>query len=231
MTNLYQLSKAWETVLAPEFSQPYFIQLMQFVAEQRAAFVVYPPEDEVFNAFKLTSYESVKVLLVGQDPYHGPGQAHGLCFSVKPGVPPPPSLRNMYKELASDIGCKIPKHGYLAAWAQQGILMLNTVLTVRANEPNSHKNKGWERFTDAVIHSLSELKQPIVFVLWGSHAQKKRKLINASTNAIVEGVHPSPLSAKSGFFGSRPYSTINRHLQSFGHSPIDWELPQHIDTL
>lgn len=226
MLNLTQLPKNWQPIVGDEFNKPYFTKLKDFVDSERETAEVFPPEDEVFNAFKSTPYEKVKVLLLGQDPYYRPGQAHGLCFSVKAGVPIPPSLRNMYKELADDIGCKIPKHGCLVAWAKQGILMLNAVLTVRANEPNSHKNKGWEKFTDAVISILSALDKPIVFVLWGSYAQKKRKLIDASSNTIIEGVHPSPLSAKAGFFGSRPYSAINRHLQALGYEPINWQLPE-----
>jgi len=186
---------------------------------------VFPPEGDVFNAFEVTPLEDANVLLLGQDPYHDHGQAHGLCFSVKPGVKPPPSLANMFKELRDDVGCRIPNNGYLAPWAAQGILMLNAVLTVRAHEPNSHKGKGWETFTDAAIRALNDRKDPVVFVLWGGYARKKLALIDADRHAIVESAHPSPLSARSGFFGSKPFSKINEALRRFEKPEIDWQLP------
>jgi uracil-DNA glycosylase len=172
----------------------------------------------------------VNVLLLGQDPYHDDGQAHGLCFSVQPGVKPPPSLQNMFQELQNDIGCKIPNHGYLVHWARQGMLMLNAVLTVRAHTPNSHKNKGWEKFTDAVISRVNEKDSPVVFVLWGAYAQKKIKLIDTGRHTIIQSAHPSPLSANNGFFGSRPYSKINAALRAAGKPEIDWEIPDIDDT-
>ncbi|MBK8259328.1 MAG: uracil-DNA glycosylase [Polyangiaceae bacterium] len=219
------LPDSWRRVLGAEIEKPYFQELQRFVAEERRAHPVFPPEAEVFSAFALTPFDRVRVLLLGQDPYHDDGQAHGLCFSVRPGVKPPPSLVNMYKELATDVGFRKPNHGYLASWAEQGVLMLNAVLTVRAHSPNSHKGKGWETFTDAVIRRVSETKDNVVFVLWGGYAQKKEKLIDASRHVVMKGVHPSPLSAKNGFFGSRPFSAVNRALQAAGKPPIDWQLP------
>src|SRR5260370_5816022 len=199
------LSSTWHELLASEIEQPYFQKLAHFVDEERQNNVVYPPETEVFSALELTPYEQVKVLLVGQDPYHDANQAHGLCFSVRPGIKPPPSLVNMFKELRSDLGCHIPNNGYLVPWAQQGVLMLNTVLTVREHTPNSHKNHGWERFTDTVIHKVNEKTQPVVFILWGAHAQQKRALIDTSRHHIVESAHPSHLSPRNGFFASQPF--------------------------
>ena len=216
----------WQALVGDELQKPYFRALQAFVAGERAAHQVFPPEDEVFTAFELCPPDQVKVLLLGQDPYHDDGQAHGLCFSVKPGVKPPPSLVNMYKELKDDVGCAPPRHGSLVRWAEQGVLMLNAVLTVRAHEPNSHKDKGWEKFTDAVIKAVSGGPRRVVFVLWGGYAKKKAKLIDGGRHVIVEGAHPSPLSARSGFFGSRPFSTINGHLEALGHEPIDWCLPE-----
>jgi len=218
-----QLPKSWRTILAPEFSKPYFTQLCEFVNAERAAHTVFPPEDEVFTALKLTPFEQMKVLLLGQDPYHDDGQAHGLCFSVKPGIKPPPSLVNIFKELKADVGCKIPNHGYLVHWAEQGVLMLNAVLTVRAHEPNSHKDKGWEKFTDAIIEAASARTQPVVFVLWGGYAQKKTGLIDAR-NPILKAAHPSPLSVKK-FMGSKPFSAVNAALAQLGQTPIDWQIP------
>jgi uracil-DNA glycosylase len=214
----------WRTILKHEFEQPYWPKLAEFVAQERQAETIYPPEDDVFNALVLTPYEQVKVFLLGQDPYHGPGQAHGLCFSVRPGVPPPPSLVNMFKELQSDLGIRPPGHGYLVDWAKQGMLMLNAVLTVRESQPNSHKGRGWERFTDAVIGAVSAKPDPVVFVLWGAYAQKKAALIDAARHTIIQSAHPSPLSARNGFFGSKPYSTINAALEASGKQPIDWRL-------
>jgi uracil-DNA glycosylase len=219
-----QIPTDWRGVLNAEFEQPYWRQLEQFVAAERREHSVYPPQEDVFNALELTPYEEVKVLLLGQDPYYRPGQAHGLCFSVRPGVAPPPSLVNMYKELEQDLGIAPAHHGYLESWARQGILMLNAVLTVRAGKANSHQGKGWERFTDAVIQAVSARSEPTVFVLWGNYAKKKVKLIDARHSTLT-GTHPSPLSAHNGFFGSRPFSAINAALQAHGKTPIDWRLP------
>lgn len=218
---------SWAPVLAAETEQPYFADLEAFLKTERAEHQVFPPEDEVFAALDATPYDDVKVVLIGQDPYHDDGQAHGMCFSVRPGVRIPPSLRNMYKELESDLGVAPVKHGYLKAWADQGVLLLNTVLTVRAHEPASHKDRGWEKFTDAVIKDVSAREKPVVFVLWGAHAKKKAKLIDASRHAIVQGAHPSPLSAKL-FFGSKPFSAVNEALAGFGQEPIDWQLPETV---
>lgn len=220
-----QLPPSWQPLLAGEFDKPYFQGLREFVDRERQEHMVYPPEPEVFSAFQLTPYDDVNVLLLGQDPYHNENQAHGLCFSVRPGIKPPPSLKNIFKELRDDLGCKIPNNGYLVPWAQQGMLLLNAVLTVRAHEANSHKNKGWETFTDTVIRTVNEKQDGVIFVLWGSYAQKKRALIDTSRHTIIEGVHPSPLSAKGGFFGSRPFSKINNTLQEHGKPVIDWQIP------
>jgi len=218
------LPESWRAALLDEFSRPYYEQLQAFVAQERAEHPVYPPEEDVFNAFKLAPYDQVKVLLLGQDPYHGTGQAHGLCFSVKPGVKPPPSLANMFRELKTDLGCKIPNNGDLVPWAEQGVMLLNAVLTVRAHEANSHKDQGWEKFTDAAIMALNERPEPVVFALWGAYAQKKAKLINPTKNPILTAAHPSPLSAVK-FFGSKPFSKINAALESIGQTPINWQLP------
>jgi len=218
------LPESWRAALLEEFSRPYYEQIQTFVAQERAEHSVYPPEEDVFNAFKLAPYDKVKVLLLGQDPYHGTGQAHGLCFSVRPGVKPPPSLANMFRELKTDLGCKIPNNGNLVPWAEQGVLLLNAVLTVRAHEANSHKDKGWEKFTDAAIMALNERPEPVVFALWGAYAQKKAKLINPTKNPILTAAHPSPLSAVK-FFGSKPFFKINAALESIGQTPIDWQLP------
>ena len=218
------LPESWQHALADELSKPYFAQLQNYVAEERAHHQVFPPVDEVFSAFQFTPYDQVKVLLLGQDPYHDDGQAHGLCFSVKPGVATPPSLKNMFKELEKDLGCTVPNNGCLTPWAKQGILLLNTVLTVRAHQPNSHKAQGWETFTDAVIRSVSDKPDPVVFVLWGNPARKKAKLIDSSRHTILEAAHPSPLSVAK-FWGSRPFSQINAALKKSGKSEINWQLP------
>lgn len=214
----------WQAALAPEFAKPYFATLMQFVEQERKTHEVFPPPEDVFNAFKFAPFNKVKVLLLGQDPYHDNGQAHGLCFSVKPGVKAPPSLVNMFKELKDDLGCTIPNHGYLEGWAKQGILMLNAVLTVRAHEPASHAGKGWETFTDAVIRTLNERARPVVFMLWGGYAQKKEKLIDGTKHKVLKAAHPSPLSVKK-FMGSKPFSAVNAALKDLGEKPIDWQLP------
>ncbi|HYV38619.1 MAG TPA: uracil-DNA glycosylase [Gemmataceae bacterium] len=214
----------WERRLASEFTQPYFRQLQDFIQREREVHTVYPPDKDVFNALKLTPFDQVKVVLLGQDPYHDDGQAHGLCFSVQPGIKPPPSLVNIFKELKNDLGCPIPNNGCLTPWAERGVLLLNAVLTVRAHEANSHKNKGWEQFTDAVILAVNERPKPAVFLLWGNYAQKKGKLVDSAKHRVICGAHPSPLSA-SKFFGSRPFSAVNRALQELGHEPLDWQLP------
>lgn len=219
------LPASWQTVLADELKKPYFQQLQQFVDEERRNHTVFPPENDVFNALKLTPYEQVNVMILGQDPYHDDNQAHGLAFSVRPGIKPPPSLVNIYKELRSDVGFHIPNNGYLVPWTQQGVLLLNAVLTVRAHQPASHKAKGWETFTDAILRKVSEKDSPVVFVLWGAYAQKKLSLIDTTRHTVVQSVHPSPLSARNGFFGSKPFSQINSALQAAGKPPIDWQLP------
>lgn len=219
-----QLPESWRAVLADEFARPYFHPLQEFLARERAEHKVFPPEADVFNAFRLAPFDEVKVLLLGQDPYHDDNQAQGLCFSVRPGIKPPPSLVNMFKELKTDLGCKVPNNGDLVPWAERGVMLLNAVLTVRAHEPNSHKDKGWEVFTDAVIRALAARPDPVVFVLWGAYAQKKGKLIDPARNPVLTAAHPSPLSA-SKFFGSRPFSAANRALEGLGKPPIDWQLP------
>jgi uracil-DNA glycosylase len=219
------IPSGWQPILAEETAKPYYHKLQQFVADERAHHTVFPPEQDVFTALELTPYENTNVLLLGQDPYHDDGQAHGLCFSVRPGVPLPPSLVNIFKELKADVGFRIPNNGYLVRWAEQGILMLNAVLTVRAHQPNSHKNKGWETFTDSIIRAVSAKDAPVVFVLWGGYAQKKLALIDAGRHTVVKSAHPSPLSAHNGFFGSRPFSQINAALRAAGKPEIDWQIP------
>jgi uracil-DNA glycosylase len=220
-----RLPESWCPILADELTQPYFVRLDAFVAAERAAHTVFPPEKDVFNALKLVAPDEVRVLLLGQDPYHDDGQAHGLAFSVRPGIKPPPSLANIFAELKSDLGCHTPNNGYLVPWAKQGVLLLNAVLTVRAHQPNSHKNQGWERFTDAVIRTVNSRPEPVVFVLWGGYAQKKVPLVDTARHSIVQSAHPSPLSARNGFFGSKPFSKINAALQAAGKPAIDWQLP------
>lgn len=212
----------WQKVVGEEFEKPYYKQLRAFLKEQYANETVYPAKENIWTAFEHTPYSEVKVVILGQDPYHGPNQAHGLSFSVLPGVPLPPSLRNMMKELKEDLGCAVPKDGTLTKWADQGVMMLNTVLTVRKGEANSHRNQGWETFTDAVIHKLSERTEPVIFVLWGKPAQQKKRLIDLERHSVIEAPHPSPLSANRGFFGSRPYSKVNSLLQERGEEPIDF---------
>lgn len=222
---LVDLPDDWRRALEDELEKPYFANLAAFVDGERAKGPVFPPEVDVFNAMKTTPLAQASVLLLGQDPYHDDGQAHGLCFSVRPGVPPPPSLVNIFRELKADLGCPIPNNGYLVPWARQGVLMLNAVLTVRAHQPNSHKGKGWEIFTDSAIQALNAREEPAVFVLWGAYAQKKAALIDQSRHAIVQSAHPSPLSARNGFFGSRPFSKINELLRGNGRPEIDWQIP------
>jgi uracil-DNA glycosylase len=215
----------WAEVLKDEFSKPYFVKLWKFVEEEYATQVIYPQKEEIFSALQLTPFAETKVVIIGQDPYHGAGQAHGLSFSVKPGVKQPPSLKNIFKELKADLGCDIPNHGYLEKWAKQGVLMLNTVLTVRESKPNSHQGKGWEIFTDEVIRKLNEREDPVVFLLWGRHAQAKGSLVTNSWHGVFESAHPSPFAAKKGFFGSRPFSKANQFLRQHGYREIDWQLP------
>lgn len=224
------LTNDWLTVLAGEFEAPYYKELQQFLQEELSQQTIYPPGDEVFSALELTSFGETKVVILGQDPYHGCGQAHGLSFSVKPGMTIPPSLRNMYKELESDIGCSMPDNGYLKSWAEQGVLLLNTVLTVREALPNSHKGKGWERFTDQIIQALSAREKPVIFLLWGSHAQAKASLVDTTRHVIVTSAHPSPLSAYRGFFGSKPFSKVNSILNQLELTEINWQIPNNTNS-
>ncbi len=215
----------WKNILSHEKEKDYFKSIMHFVKQERAAGKqVYPPQPDIFNAIKLTPFADVKVVIIGQDPYHNPGQAHGLSFSVKPGVPAPPSLKNIYKELHDDIGFAIPNHGCLEKWAKQGVLLLNAVLTVEKNKPQSHANIGWQQFTDKVIESLNQHSTPIVFLLWGSYAQRKGENIDTSKHYILKAPHPSPLSAHRGFLGCRHFSKANAILKSAGRSEIDWQI-------
>ena len=214
----------WLDALKEEFRQPYYKKLFQTVNEEYRTRQIFPPADDIFNAFHLTPLHEVKVVILGQDPYHGEGQAHGLCFSVRPGVYIPPSLVNIYQELHDDLGCTIPNHGCLTKWAKQGVLLLNTVLTVRAHQANSHKGIGWEEFTDAAIRKLNEQDRPIVFMLWGRPAQAKKSMLHNPKHLILEAPHPSPLSAYRGFFGSRPFSQANRFLEAQGVEPVDWQI-------
>lgn len=218
------LPVSWQDALGEETHKPYFKELAEFVERERERGPVHPPREEVFAALHATPLDRVKVLVLGQDPYHGEGQGHGLCFSVRPGVRTPPSLRNIYKELRDDLGHPVPDNGCLTPWARQGVLLLNTVLTVRSGEANSHKGKGWETFTDAVIRAVSGRADPAVFVLWGNHAKKKLPLIDTGRHAVVQGAHPSPLSAKR-FLGSRPFSEIDASLAALGRTPVDWRIP------
>lgn len=213
----------WKDVLGQEKEKEYFKTVLQFVEKERVSKEIYPKKEHVFNAFKLTEYDDVKVVILGQDPYHGPNQAHGLSFSVQEGVPNPPSLQNILKELASDIGCQIPTTGDLTAWAKQGVLLLNTVLTVEQGKANSHQHKGWEQFTDTVMTLLNEREKPIIFVLWGRPAQQKQSVITNPQHVILTAPHPSPLSAYRGFFGSQPFSRINQQLIEWGEQPIKWD--------
>ena len=214
----------WLAALKPEFQKPYYAKLFSFVKNEYNTRQIFPPADDIFNAFHLTPLNEVKVVILGQDPYHNDGQAHGLCFSVKPDVEIPPSLVNIYQELHDDLGCYIPNNGYLVKWAKQGVLLLNTVLTVQAHAAFSHRGMGWEQFTDAAIQVLNEQERPMVFILWGKPAQMKKAMLNNPKHLILEASHPSPLSAYRGFFGSRPFSKTNAFLQSNGLEPIDWQI-------
>ncbi|OEF97402.1 uracil-DNA glycosylase [Desulfuribacillus alkaliarsenatis] len=218
------LKNDWATLLNEEFTKDYYINLRKFLKDEYQKYTVYPDMYDIFNALHYTDYNDVKVAILGQDPYHGPNQAHGLSFSVKPGVPAPPSLINIFKELHSDLGCYIPNNGHLKKWAEQGVLLLNTALTVRAGQANSHKGKGWEQFTNQVIQLLNNRKQSIVFILWGANAQSKLQFIDSNKHFIIKSVHPSPLSAHRGFFGSKPFSKANQFLVTIGSEPIDWQI-------
>lgn len=220
----------WDILLQEEIKKPYFEELSLKVAEEYKEHTVYPPQEDIFRALKQTPYDRTKVVILGQDPYHGQGQAEGLSFSVKPGVRIPPSLHNIYKELSADLGIPAPSHGSLMYWANQGVLLLNAVLTVREGQPNSHKGLGWEKFTDAVIAKLNERTTPVVFILWGSYAQKKGAFIDRTRHHVLESVHPSPLAARRGFFGSRPFSASNAFLEDQGIEPIDWSIPELSQT-
>lgn len=214
----------WLDALKGEFEKPYYKDLYKKVMEEYHTHQVFPPADDIFNAFHLTPLSKVKVVIIGQDPYHNDGQAHGLCFSVKPEVEIPPSLVNIYKELHDDLGCTIPEHGYLVKWAEQGVLMLNTVLTVRAHQANSHRGIGWEEFTNAAIRAVNKQDRPIVYILWGRPAQMKKSMLTNPKHLILEAPHPSPLSAYRGFFGSKPFSQTNEFLEANGVEPIDWQI-------
>lgn len=218
------ISNDWLDAMKEEFKKPYYMNLYSKVVEEYNTHRVFPEKNDIFNAFHFTPLKDVKVVILGQDPYHGVGQAHGLCFSVKPGVEIPPSLVNIYKELQDDLGCKVPNHGYLTKWAKQGVLMLNTVLTVRAHQANSHRGMGWEEFTDSAIEIINKQDRPIVYILWGRPAQNKKYMLNNSKHFILEAPHPSPLSSYRGFFGSKPFSKTNEFLIANGEAPIDWQI-------
>jgi len=219
-----QIEESWKEVLASEFANSYFMELKEFLTEEKAKYTVYPPGSKIFNAFQLTPFNQVKVVILGQDPYHGPGQAHGLCFSVPQGIVPPPSLVNIFKEIEKDLGIPIPSGGNLEKWARQGVLLLNATLTVRANQPGSHQKRGWETFTHAVISKLSERRVGIIFLLWGKFAQEKESLIDTNKHYILKAAHPSPFSAYNGFFGCRHFSKTNEILRKHGLQEIDWNL-------
>jgi uracil-DNA glycosylase len=218
------LKNDWASLLEGEFVKPYYQQLREVLRHEYQTGTIYPDQNDIYNALHYTQYADTKVVIIGQDPYHGPGQAHGLSFSVKTGVGIPPSLKNIYKELQNDLGCYIPNHGYLLEWAKQGVLMLNAVLTVRSGTPNSHKGLGWEIFTDKVIETLNKRETPVVFILWGAFAQQKQQLITAKQHFIIKSPHPSPFSANRGFFGSKPFSCANAFLKKIGREEIDWQI-------
>lgn len=221
------MEPSWKQHLLPQFQADYMQQLRQFLVQQKkAGKVIYPKGDEYFNAFNLTPFDQVKVVIIGQDPYHGPGQAHGLCFSVQQGVAFPPSLQNIFKEIHADLGLPIPKNGCLTHWAEQGVLLLNAVLTVEQSKAAAHQGKGWELFTDAAIKELNDQREGIVFLLWGSYAQKKGQIIDPKKHCVLKAPHPSPLSAHRGFFGCKHFSKANQYLESIGKSPIDWSVPE-----
>lgn len=217
-----KIEESWKNVLRDEFAKPYFSELKEFLVEEKSRYTVYPKGSNIFAAFDNTPFDAVKVVILGQDPYHGPNQAHGLAFSVNDGIAHPPSLQNIFKELRDDMGCNVPKSGNLTGWAKEGVFLLNAVLSVRAGEANSHKSRGWEIFTDAVIRLLSKEKQNLVFILWGSQAGAKSSFIDTQKHLVIKSVHPSPLSSYRGFFGSKPFSRANDYLISHGIKPIDW---------
>ena len=218
------ISNDWLEPLSPEFRKPYYAKLYKTIMSEYNSRQIFPAADDIFNAFSFTPLSNVKAVILGQDPYHNDGQAHGLCFSVKPEVDIPPSLVNIYNELHEDLGCYVPNHGFLKKWADQGVLLLNTVLTVRAHQANSHQGKGWENFTDAIIQAVNAQDRPIVYFLWGRPAQNKIPMLNNPKHLILEAPHPSPLSSYRGFFGSRPFSRTNQFLESHGVEPIDWQI-------
>ena len=215
----------WNPLLRDQFARPYFADLRRFVEDERRRHEVFPAPDQELAALHATSCADTKVMILGQDPYHGPGQAHGLCFSVQRGVAVPPSLRNIFKELHSDTGVAVPSHGNLSAWAARGVLMLNATLTVRAGQAGSHQGHGWEKFTDRIISTVNDKSDPVVFILWGAYARRKKSLVTGAHHTVIEGPHPSPLSAHTGFFGSRPFSRTNEALVAHGLEPIDWSIP------
>lgn len=220
-----KIEKTWKKALGPMLEEKHIIELEKFLASEiKKKKIIYPSQNEIFSAFDATPFNKVRVVIIGQDPYHGADQAHGMCFSVKKGIKPPPSLRNIYKELATDIGFEIPEHGFLDSWAKQGVLLLNSVLTVEESKAGSHQKKGWEEFTDSVIKTLNDKKENLVFILWGAPAQKKAKVVDEKRHFILKSPHPSPLAAYRGFFGSRPFSKTNELLQSINSKPIDWSL-------
>ncbi|MBM7601590.1 uracil-DNA glycosylase [Virgibacillus halotolerans] len=218
------LTNDWQPVLEDEFTKPYYLKLREFLKHEYTTHTIYPKMDDIFNALHYTPFHDVKVVILGQDPYHGPGQAHGLSFSVQTGVKQPPSLKNIFKELEDDLGFSPPDHGYLVDWSKQGVLLLNTVLTVRQGQAHSHRGKGWENFTNQVIESLNKKDKPVVYILWGSAAQKKQELIDTSKHYVIKSPHPSPLSAYRGFFGSKPFSKANAMLRESGQEEVNWEL-------
>jgi len=222
--SMVKLGNSWDSLLGEEFTKEYYLKLREFLKTEYRSRTIYPNMYDIFNALKLTAFDDVRVVILGQDPYHGEGQAHGLSFSVKPGIATPPSLLNMYKELQNDLGCRIPNNGFLEKWAKQGVLLLNTVLTVRANMANSHKGKGWEIFTDTVISHLDDREEPVIFMLWGNNAKAKKPLIGNGRHLILEAAHPSPLSAHSGFFGCKHFSKANKWLENAGFGAIDWQI-------
>ena len=221
---MVNIGNHWDQLLAPEFEKEYYQKLRQFLIAEYRGKTIYPGMHDIFNALKYTDYDDVKVVILGQDPYHGPGQAHGMSFSVRPGIKQPPSLVNIFRELQDDLGIDPPDHGYLVKWAEQGVLLLNTCLTVREHQANSHKGKGWEIFTDKVISLLNQREKPMVFILWGGNAKSKQSLITNPNHLILTGAHPSPLSAYNGFYGGRYFSKANEFLESTGHTGIDWDL-------
>ncbi len=223
---MVNIGNSWDEVLAGEFEKEYYQKLRKFLIEEYRNKTIYPDMHDIFNALKATSYEDVKVVILGQDPYHEPGQAHGMAFSVQKGVKTPPSLVNIYKEIKDDLGFDIPSQGYLMQWAQRGVLLLNTCLTVRAHQANSHKGKGWEQFTDQVIRILNEREKPVVFILWGANAKSKEQLITGRQHLILKGAHPSPLSAYNGFFGGKYFSRANEFLAAAGEEPVDWKIEE-----